>query len=110
MLLNRGFNITIVAKEFASFGKAQRLVSEVGGALWEFPSAPCGPRISPQNIENVRRWALESYKIYQALAEDPKLSFEFGVKLRKSLSCFPMPINTHNIEPERMEAMAKAGI
>ena len=99
MLLDRGYKVTIVAKEFASFGRAQRLTSQTGGALWEFPSAPCGPRISPQNLDNVRRWALESYATYSALATDPKLSSEFGVKLRGNLSCFPVAINTHAASP-----------
>lgn len=110
MLLDRGFKVTIVAKEIASFGKAQRLTSQIGGALWEFPSAPCEPRISPQNIENVRQWALESYETYSALAKDPKLSSEFGVKLRKNLCCFPVPISTHDVESERVEAIQKASI
>ncbi|KAK4695880.1 D-amino-acid oxidase, partial [Lecanoromycetidae sp. Uapishka_2] len=110
MLLDKGFQVTIVAREFASFGKAQRLTSQIGGALWEFPSAPCGPRISRRNLENVRRWALESYATYSALAKDPKLSSEFGVKLRKNLCCFPVPIDTHGLESERMEAIRKAGI
>lgn len=102
MLLDRGFKVTIVAKEFASFGKAQR--------LWEFPSAPCGPRISPQNIKNVRRWALKSYETYSALAKDPKLSSEVGVKLRNNICCFPVPSSTHDIESERVEAIREAGI
>ena len=110
MLLDKGYKVTIAATKFASFGKAQRLTSQIGGALWEFPSAPCGPRISPQNIENVRRWALESYDTYSALARDPKLSSEFGVQLRKNLSCFPVPINTHDVEAERVDAIEKANI
>lgn len=55
MLLDKGYNVTIVANEFATFTEAQRLTSQIGAALWEFPSAPCGPQVSPPNLDKVRR-------------------------------------------------------
>lgn len=110
MLLDKGYRVTIVATEFASVEKKQRLSSQFGDALWEFPSAPCGPQVLAQNVAKVRRWALESYETYSALALDPNLSSDFGVKLRMNVSCFPIPIETHEVELERITEIEKAGV
>ena len=110
MLLDKGYKVTVVAKEFATFTEAHRLTSQIGAALWEFPSAPCGPQVSPPNLEKVRRWALESYETYSALAADPELASQFGVRLRKDISFFPEPIDEHESEQERIAAIKKAGL
>ena len=34
VLLDRGYKVAIVSKEWASYGKAQRLTSQIAGALW----------------------------------------------------------------------------
>ncbi|MCJ1447685.1 MAG: hypothetical protein MMC23_008196 [Stictis urceolatum] len=110
MLLDAGHNVTILAKEWATFTSAQRITSQISGALWEFPSAPCGPRIQPENLDKLRTWALESHKIYSELASDPKLREDYGVRVRKNLCCFPMAIADHDVEHERAEAIQKAGV
>ena len=41
-LLDRGQEVTVVSKEWASYTKDQRLTSQIAGALWEYPPAACG--------------------------------------------------------------------
>ncbi|KAJ5348197.1 uncharacterized protein N7506_001450 [Penicillium brevicompactum] len=36
-LLDKGYHVTILSKEWASYGREQRLTSQIAGALWEFP-------------------------------------------------------------------------
>ena len=110
ILLDKGYKVTVVAKEFATFTKAQRLTSQIGAALCEFPSPPCGPRTSAENREKVRRWALESYETYGVLANEPKLASKFGVKFRKHVSFFPIPMEKYKSENERLIEMEKAGL
>ncbi|KAM3073348.1 hypothetical protein ACMFMF_006553 [Clarireedia jacksonii] len=42
VLLDAGYRATILSKERASYGKEQRITSQIAGALWEFPPALCG--------------------------------------------------------------------
>ena len=74
------------------------------------PSAPCGPRIRPENLGRARRWALASHRVYAALAADPALAARCGVRLRRNLSCFPVPIAEHEAEAERVRATRDAGL
>lgn len=110
ILLDQGYKVTVVSQDWATYTKAQRLTSQISGALWEFPSAPCGPRISANNVDRIRNWALDSYDVYYDLATDPDLANRYGVQLRKNLSCFPVPIKMHDVEYERVQAIEKAGI
>ena len=54
ILPDHGYKVTIVSRDWASYTKAQRLTSQISGALWEFPSVLCGSRISEADIERVR--------------------------------------------------------
>jgi D-amino-acid oxidase len=111
LLLDQGYRVTIVSKEWASWGKKERLCSQIAGALWEFPSAGCGPQSDAINsLENLRRWALESYEIYCAIAAEPKLATQFGLKLRPLISFFPFAIEGNDIEHERMLEAKKNGM
>lgn len=73
MLLDKGYKVTIISKEWATYTKAPRLTSQIAAALWEFPSAGCGPETSPQTLERLREWALQSYETYCGLAAQPEL-------------------------------------
>ena len=109
ILLDHGYRVTIVSEDWASYAKEQRLCSQVGGALWEYPNAPCGPRYKAQNLGNVRQWALDSYEAYSTIAEDPELSKAYGIQMRNILSCFPTMIDSHDMESERIQAIVRAG-
>ena len=97
----------MVAKEFATFTESQRLTSQIGAALWEFPCAPCGPQAAAENLDKVRRWAMDSYDIYSAIAADPIVGSQFGVRLRTAVSFFPVPIDEHESERERLAQIKK---
>ena len=107
ILLDKGYKVTMLAREFPTFTKAQRLTSQIGAALWEFPCAPCGPQVRPENLNKVRRWAMDSYEIYTALAAQPEVGSKFGVRLRNAVSFFPVPIDEHESERERLAEIEK---
>ena len=107
ILLDKGYKVTMVATEFATFTKSQRLTSQIGAALWEFPCAPCGPQAAPENLDKARRWAMDSYDIYSAIAADPIVGSQFGVRLRNAVSFFPVPIDEHESERERLAQIKK---
>lgn len=100
----------MVAKECVTFTKAQRLTSQIGVALWELPCPPCGLIVPHENLEKVRHWAMESYEIYSALAAEPEIVSQFGVKLRDAVSFFPMPIKNYKSEYERLHGIKKSGL
>ncbi|KAI1768676.1 FAD dependent oxidoreductase family protein [Hypoxylon sp. FL1150] len=75
-LLDRGFKVTVVAKDLASEKKGESepsLSSEAAGALWKCLPLECGPQAVTANLEVAQKWTLESYKVYTSLASDPTL-------------------------------------
>ncbi|KAL8815755.1 MAG: hypothetical protein Q9223_005135 [Gallowayella weberi] len=102
LLMDKGYRVTVVSKEWASYTKSQRLTSQIAAALWEYPSAGCGPETSPEKLRKLRDWALQSYNVYCGLVEQPEVSERMGLKLRPLYSFFPYPIETNEIEHERM--------
>jgi D-amino-acid oxidase len=140
LLLDRGYRVTILAQDFPSFqpNGHGRITSQVGAALWEFPSPPCGPQLEPANATKVRQWALESYLIYQALAahdtglkttaglpdfdagKQPNYKSNatkskvsrgeeaFGVRMRRSVALYPFRADDYPPERERLAAMTAA--
>ncbi|KAL4870296.1 hypothetical protein BDV12DRAFT_166094 [Aspergillus spectabilis] len=87
-LLDRGYRVTIISKEWATYGPAQRLTSQISGALWELPPAQCGgvhavdQTLHEGDLKTVQDWALESFRIYQNLAGHPDLALASGVRMR----------------------------
>ncbi|KAK5994271.1 D-aspartate oxidase [Cladobotryum mycophilum] len=88
LLLDRGYHVTIISKEWASYGSGQRLTSQISGALWELPPTQCGgvlavqQEISPGDLKTVQNWALESFAIYGKMAANPELAIASGVKMK----------------------------
>ncbi|KAK5996733.1 Glyoxalase domain-containing protein 5 [Cladobotryum mycophilum] len=82
LLLDRGYRVTIISREWASYGHGPRLASQVAGALWELPPAGCGPQALQDKLPMVQKWALEGLEIYRTIAENPGLAAAFGVKMR----------------------------
>ena len=110
MLLDKGYKVTIISKEWATYTKAPRLTSQIAAALWEFPSAGCGPETSPQTLERLREWALQSYETYCGLVAQPEVSERMGVKLRPLYSFFPYALDSNQIEHDRMLECEKRGL
>ena len=103
ILLDKGYKVTMLARELPTFTKAQRLTSQIGAALWEFPYAPCGPQIKPENLNRTRRWAMDSYEIYSALAAEPEVGSKFAwPESRPPRSVAPYSARSHppNSEPD----------
>lgn len=80
----------MLSKEWPTLSKgAQRLTSQIAGALWELPPTQCG-RVSnvvsqdmaPQDRDKLEDWAIESFQIYEAIAAVPELAAAFGVKMK----------------------------
>ncbi len=94
--------MTVLAKEWASFGKQQRLTSQIAGALWEFPPAVCGQHTDAISLQHSKRWCITAYHIWDAIAASKALSEISGVRMKGADFFFPVPIED---DPEQMSKM-----
>src|SRR5947207_9969551 len=92
VLLDRGYHVSIVSKEWASQTKAQRLTSQIAGALWEYPPAVCGQHTDAISLHHSKRWSLQAYDIWAAIAADPQLSAAAGVQMKRPDFFFGHPV------------------
>lgn len=85
-LLDKGYKVSIVAKEWAKTkdtehkksaetgDKSDRLTSQVAGALWEYPPGGCGlseievSDLAYSKLEQYQRWAIQSFLFYDEMA------------------------------------------
>ncbi|KAL4966137.1 FAD-dependent oxidoreductase [Aspergillus stella-maris] len=87
MLLDCGYRVTIISKEWATYGTEQRLTSQISGALWELPPTQCGgvhavdQAMDAGDLSTVQQWAIESFQVYRAMALRPDLARGFGVSM-----------------------------
>ena len=85
-LLQKGYKVTVVAKEFASpVASGKCITSEIAGALWEWPPAVCGRHTDVKSLERSKVWCMDSYAKFMELAMKPK---ETGAYLRQSVFYF----------------------
>jgi D-amino-acid oxidase len=73
MLLDMGFRVTILAKEWAwtkDYEKS-RITSQIAGALWEYPPGGCGlteirepKKPGFAKLGHYQEWSLQSYEFY----------------------------------------------
>ncbi|KAJ4392935.1 hypothetical protein N0V93_002139 [Gnomoniopsis smithogilvyi] len=110
VLLDHGYKVTILAKEWASYTKDQRLTSQIAGALWEFPPAVCGSHTDVISLLNSKRWCMGSYRLYNDLAADPVLSAISGVRMKPSGFFFPQPIEQDAHELGKMKEIMASGV
>jgi D-amino-acid oxidase len=110
VLLDRGYRVTIVSKEWASHGKDQRLTSQIAGALWEYPPAVCGQHTDAISLLHSKRWSLQSYDIWAAIATDAKMSREAGVRMRKTDFFFRTLIEEDPGQFKKMQEIAKTRV
>lgn len=82
VLLDPGYNVTIMSKQWVSYTKGQRITSQIVGALWEFPPAVCGQHLDPISLHHSERWCMVAYKIWDTIAADSKLSQASGVRMK----------------------------
>ncbi|KAK9766611.1 hypothetical protein K7432_004178 [Basidiobolus ranarum] len=87
-LRNSGCKVTVLAKQYARHGAhGEEIVSEIAGALWEWPPAVCGShgKDTEEQLNNLQRWCQISYLQFKDIAE------KFGADktgIRKRMSCF----------------------
>ena len=85
-LLQKGYKVTVVAKEYASpVASGKSITSEIDGALWEWPPAVCGRHTDEKSLERSKVWCMDSYGKFMELAMNPK---ETGAYLRQSVFYF----------------------
>ncbi|KAJ6020252.1 FAD dependent oxidoreductase [Penicillium canescens] len=110
VLLDRGYHVTIVSKEWASWTKAQRLTSQIAGALWEYPPAVCGQHTDNVSLYNSKRWCMVAYQIWDTIASDPEMAALSGVRMRRSHFFFPNAVEDDPAQLQKMEEIQKSGI
>jgi D-amino-acid oxidase len=109
-LLDKGYHVTIIAKEWASYGKEQRLTSQIAGALWEFPPAVCGQHTDAISLQHSKRWCIVAYHIWDAIAASKSLSELAGVRMKGADFFFPAPIEEDMHEMSKMLEILGSGI
>lgn len=110
VLLDRGYHVTIVSKEWASWTKAQRLTSQIAGALWEYPPAVCGQHTDAISLSNSKRWSMVSYQIWDTIASDPEMAALSGVRMKPSHFFFPCAIEDDPAQFQKMKEIQKSGV
>ncbi|KAK1215411.1 hypothetical protein PQX77_021986 [Marasmius sp. AFHP31] len=109
-LLDRGYRVTVLSKEWASWGKEQRLASQIAGALWEYPPAVCGQHTDKISLGHSKKWCMVAYHIWNAISSDPELSKASGVRMMPSAFYFPDPVDNDDFQREKMEEIAASGV
>lgn len=109
-LLDAGHNVTIIAKEWASWTKAQRLTSQIAGALWEYPPAVCGQHIDKISLHHSKRWAMTSYRIWDQLADPMMGEMKSGVVMRPAGFFFSRSLDENPAELQKMKELSISGV
>ncbi|KAL0063907.1 hypothetical protein AAF712_009189 [Marasmius tenuissimus] len=109
-LLDKGYNVTVISKEWASYGKEQRIASQIAGALWEYPPAVCGQHTDKISLQHSKKWCMVAYHIWNQIASDEKLSKASGVRMMPSAFYFPDPVMDDDFQREKMQEIAASGV
>ena len=109
-LLDQGYRVTIVAKEWASWGTQQRPTSQIAGALWEFPPAVCGQHTDEVSLQHSKRWCMVAYHIWDAIAASKELSELSGVRMKGADFFFPCCIEEEAQQMSKMLEIKSSGV
>lgn len=109
-MLDKGYHVTIISKEWASFGHQQRLTSQIAGALWEYPPAVCGQHTDAISLAHSKRWAMIAYHIYDQLASNPALALASGVTMKPATFFFHRPVEEDVAQLRKMEEIMASGV
>ncbi|RKO93295.1 FAD dependent oxidoreductase [Blyttiomyces helicus] len=93
-LLLAGFKVTIVSKAYApaSLADANRITSQIAGALWEWPPAVCGRHTDGVSLGKSKRWCMVAYERFKEMSNDPILREAAGVQMRMANFFFLKPV------------------
>ena len=95
-LLEAGFDVKVTAKRFAP-----HLVSNVAGALWEWPPAVCGYHHDQISLSRSKEWCMTSYDQFIQLSRHSWT----GVALRRSNFYFSYQLETNQTEFHKMREL-----
>jgi D-amino-acid oxidase len=110
VLLDRGYHVTIVAKEWASYTQEKRLTSQIAGALWEYPPAVCGHHTDAISLSHSKRWCMVAYRVWSAIAADPDLAAASGVQMKNSAFFFPRRLEDDPTQLAKMHELESSGV
>ena len=110
VLLDRGYHVTIAAKEWASFTTEKRLTSQIAGALWEYPPAVCGQHTDKISLKKSKQWFMVAYKVWQRIAADHTLATMAGVRMKPSAFFYPSKIEENKAWFSKMTEIQQRGI
>ncbi|KAJ5362024.1 D-amino-acid oxidase [Penicillium brevicompactum] len=126
MLLDKGYRVTILAKEWArtwDFSES-RITSQIAGALWEMPP---GGEDKPgwAKVAQYQEWAMQSYNFYMKYAEidneHEKGGHSFGLSVATLHQFFyediisitnesPATLKAHNAKFQEVEKRFKSNV
>lgn len=110
VLLDKGYKVTILSKEWANFSKDGRLTAQIAGALWEFPPAVCGSHTDRISLSNSKRWCMVAYHAWDAIAAVPELRQASGVRMMPSGFFFPQPVEDDPAQLSKMLEIMMSGV
>lgn len=110
VLLDKGYKVTIISKEWASWGDKQRLTSQIAGALWEFPPAVCGHHTDTISLINSKRWCMVSYSIWDDIAKSSSLSAAVGVQVKPATFFTTHPVAESPSLLQKVNEMKASGV
>lgn len=110
VLLDKGYRVTILSKEWANFSKNERLTAQIAGALWEFPPAVCGSHTDRISLSNSKRWCMVAYHAWDAIASVPELRQASGVRMMPSGFFFPQPVVEDPAQYSKMAEIMMSGV
>ncbi|KAI1881399.1 hypothetical protein JX265_000225 [Neoarthrinium moseri] len=109
-LLDAGHHVTILAKEWASWTEAQRLTSQIAGALWEYPPAACGQHTDKISLQHSKPWAMASYHIWRQLEGTLIDGKKSGIRMRPTDFFFPRPLEESPEDLQKMNELMSSGV
>lgn len=110
VLLDNGYHVTVISKEWASYGKQQRLTSQIAGALWEYPPAVCGQHTDAISLQHSKRWSMIAYHIWDAIAATEELAKLSGVRMKGADFFFPAPVEQDPAQMSKMLEIMSSGV
>ncbi|KAK7747493.1 hypothetical protein SLS53_001748 [Cytospora paraplurivora] len=110
VLLDQGYKVTIISKDWANFSPNNRLTAQIAGALWEYPPAVCGAHTDRISLSNSKRWCMTAYHAWDAIASIPELSRASGVRMMPSDFFFPNPVENDPAQFSKMAEIISSGV
>ncbi|KAL4920682.1 FAD dependent oxidoreductase [Aspergillus aurantiobrunneus] len=110
VLLDKGYRVTIISEEWASYSNNQRLTSQIAGALWEFPPAVCGHHTDTISLINSKRWCMVNYRIWEAIARSLSLSAAAGVQMKAAAFFTTRPISEDAALLQKIHEIRNSGV